>query len=344
MKYISGIHALNTPCSLNTMGDWHVSALQWDNPCMYDTNDSIFKDFGIEYNKKIPEHTQTYPVANHIRACLDLIDHGMFGYVQGMNRDFISNKEYNEIIFSKVLLLKNHNNWNEINDFMNKEFKMDWVVFSKSKAKEAIMPDTCWHKEHRRIIDSFLQFLNQKTDLFILSDGVALMLFYGLTRFSDDIYLDAPKKQNKIFNTIVKEYCIKNSISFIHEKNSQTHSCFYLNYNGDIHPLKIEARFRHFEKKSVIINQIRVYEIDELISEKILLFNHKKKIRDLFDIVFICNHYWNQLDARIKSTIIDSFSYLEYDFFEMLFVTQNDELIDLNLLKESFKEFWLKIE
>ncbi|MDE6660298.1 MAG: hypothetical protein K2J93_00555 [Anaeroplasmataceae bacterium] len=135
MKYISGIHALNTPCSLNTMGDWHVSSLQWDNPCMYDTEESIFGDFGIEYNKKIPEHTEAYPVANHIRAFLDLMDHGQFGYAQGTNRDFIANQDYNEIIFSKVLLLKNNKNWPEIKDFMNKEFKMDWVKFLKEDIK-----------------------------------------------------------------------------------------------------------------------------------------------------------------------------------------------------------------
>lgn len=32
MKYVSLIHALNLPCSLDTCGDWHTSALQWDSP------------------------------------------------------------------------------------------------------------------------------------------------------------------------------------------------------------------------------------------------------------------------------------------------------------------------
>ncbi len=131
MKYISGIHALNIPCSLKTMGDWHASALRWDNPCQYDTEESIFKEYGIEYNKKIPEHEELYPVANHIRACLDLIDKGKFGYAQGMNKDYISNKTLNQIIFSKVLLLRNNKNWEEIKNFMNKEFTMEWIRFLK---------------------------------------------------------------------------------------------------------------------------------------------------------------------------------------------------------------------
>ena len=29
MQYLSGIHALNLQCSLDTSGDWHQSALRW---------------------------------------------------------------------------------------------------------------------------------------------------------------------------------------------------------------------------------------------------------------------------------------------------------------------------
>ncbi len=133
MKYVSGIHALNVTCQLNTMGDWHASALRWDNPCQYDTEDSVFKDYGIEYKKQIPEHLETYPVANHIRACLDLIDKGKFGYAQGMNKNYISNKKLNQIIFEKVLLLKNNKNWLDIQKFMIKEFCMEWINFLKKE-------------------------------------------------------------------------------------------------------------------------------------------------------------------------------------------------------------------
>lgn len=133
MKYISGIFALNTPCDLDTMGDWHVSALNWKNPLILESENLPFKDFGIEENKKIPEHNELYNVANHIRACLDLIYLGNFGYAQGMNRDFISNSKYDNLIFENVYLLKDEPNFTQINEFMQKEYRMKWVIFKKEK-------------------------------------------------------------------------------------------------------------------------------------------------------------------------------------------------------------------
>ena len=51
MEYISGIHALNLPCELETCGDWHTSALQWKRPLMRESNGSLFGDYGIEKTK-----------------------------------------------------------------------------------------------------------------------------------------------------------------------------------------------------------------------------------------------------------------------------------------------------
>jgi len=74
IKYITGIHALNINCDLETCGDWHASAIQWKNPNTRYSNESIFKDYGIEYNKNIPENDDLHNVANHIRAILDLLE------------------------------------------------------------------------------------------------------------------------------------------------------------------------------------------------------------------------------------------------------------------------------
>lgn len=129
MKYLTGIHALNIPCNLETCGDWHQSALKWEKMVFRESNDSIWGDYGIEYNKSIPCHEEKYNVANHIRACLDLLDLGDYTNPQGMNDDFICNPKYDNEIFTHVIMLKAHSNWDLINAFMGWEYKSKWFRF-----------------------------------------------------------------------------------------------------------------------------------------------------------------------------------------------------------------------
>lgn len=133
MKYISLIHALNLPCKLDTCGDWHCSALNWENPKILESKDSVFGDYGIEKDKVIPEHKERYNVANHIRAILDLLYMGNFTVAQGMNKDYISNDKYNKEIFEKILLMSNLPHFDKIDKFMTKEYLSKWVDFKKEK-------------------------------------------------------------------------------------------------------------------------------------------------------------------------------------------------------------------
>jgi len=129
MLYVTGVFALNISCELETCGDWHQSALQWANIPLLESKESIFGDYGIEFNKNVPEHTETFAVANHIRALLDLLQDGKFSTAQGMNSDYICNVKYTDEIFQKVSLLQNNVNWNEIDNFMKKEYLSQWNDF-----------------------------------------------------------------------------------------------------------------------------------------------------------------------------------------------------------------------
>jgi len=131
MRYITGQHALNIPCKLLTCGDWHQSALQWNTPFFRDSADSIYRDYGIEQNVSIPEHTEKYSVANHIRALLDLLELGKFSLAQGMNKDFICNDTYTEEIFAHVIKLSNSSLWLDIDHFMGKEYLSVWLNYKK---------------------------------------------------------------------------------------------------------------------------------------------------------------------------------------------------------------------
>lgn len=129
MRYITGIHALNLPCSLMTCGDWHCSALKWENITFRDSKDSFYGDYGIEQCSVVPEHNGTYAVANHIRALLDLLEIGNFSAAQGMNRDFIGNDDYTNEVFDKVAFLRDLPHWRDIDNFMGREYYGKWLDY-----------------------------------------------------------------------------------------------------------------------------------------------------------------------------------------------------------------------
>lgn len=138
MKYISLIHALNLQCNLETCGDWHTSAIQWKEPNMLETEDSIWGEYGIEKDKIIPEHKEKYNVANHIRALLDLLYLGNFTVAQGMNKEYICNNKYDQEIFDKVIMMINLPHWEKIDEFMNKEYLKKWIDYKKGIFRKLI--------------------------------------------------------------------------------------------------------------------------------------------------------------------------------------------------------------
>ena len=134
MIYLTGVHALNIEDSILCCGDWHTSAIQWSDLSkdIKESDDSIFKDYGIESDKTIPEHNEKYNVANTLRAVLDLLEGGHTRYLIGFRDDFIMVDDYNEEFFKKVILLRDNKYWSDIDDLMKKEFMFLWLNFKES--------------------------------------------------------------------------------------------------------------------------------------------------------------------------------------------------------------------
>jgi len=129
--YLTGIPALNLTCDLETCGDWHTLSVDWGKLVFHDSANSIFGDYGIERDRSIPEHDGKHNVANHLRALLDLIEQGSYDLAKGMNRDFICNDDYTLEVFEKVAMLKNSENWSEIDRFMGFEYYCEWLDFKE---------------------------------------------------------------------------------------------------------------------------------------------------------------------------------------------------------------------
>ena len=132
MLYITGIHALNLPCELETCGDWHQSSIQWADPHLRESSNTFYKDYGIEKNHRIPEHEGVFNVANTIRAILDLLYDKKFSIAQGMNEDYICNPKYDQEVFMQVSKMKFLDHWQEIDAFMSREYRLKWLDYKEN--------------------------------------------------------------------------------------------------------------------------------------------------------------------------------------------------------------------
>ena len=133
MKYVTGRHAMNLPCSLGTWGDYRTSAVNWDKLTILDSEERVFGDYGIEIGRTIPflADNKEYNIANHIRAFLDLLTLGDYASAEGMKDEYICNDAFTEEIFAKVSMLRSRPNWQIIDLFMEHEYLNQWELYKK---------------------------------------------------------------------------------------------------------------------------------------------------------------------------------------------------------------------
>lgn len=194
-----------------------------------------------------------------------------------------------------------------------------------------------WRKEHGKVIGNFLKELNQQTDRYILKGGTALAKCYNLDRFSEDIDLDG--RGNAIIE-ICKRFATEHGYDCRIAKDTDTVKRCMLHYDG-VKPLKVEmsARRKIISKNEVTkINGIRVYTIDMLAMMKANAYQQRDKIRDLYDVTFIINNYYDKLNPSTQFTLQNALQYKGIEHFDYITHDQSDELIDVDMLAEHFLE------
>lgn len=134
MLYITGEHALNLRCALDTCGDWHSSSLSWNlgDISFADSSQSIFGDWGITVGSpvRVPDQAnRRFNIADHLRALLDMLAAGRFPWIVGMREEFICNEEYTPVLFEQVSKLRGSEKWDAIDQFMAKEYGRDWLYY-----------------------------------------------------------------------------------------------------------------------------------------------------------------------------------------------------------------------
>lgn len=195
---------------------------------------------------------------------------------------------------------------------------------------------------HLQVIKEFLGFINSDdNNPFILKGGTALSLCYGLNRFSEDIDLDARSEKEKSFFKKIDSFCSHSEFSYRIGKDTSTVQRAFINYGSSGNPLKIEVSYRRMyipDGITVKKNDIQVYSINELTRLKSAAYLGRDKIRDMYDVSYICTHYYNELDQSAKDALHAAFEMKELDQFDYIVQTQEDPLIDTNVLEDMFLE------
>ena len=355
MKYITGRYALNLPCSLGTPGDWHYYALDWEHPQVKESATAFFGNFGLESHQDVPGHAGTLWVANHLRALLDLLADGAIPIARGMKDNYLNAPKLNQIAFSKVWELRHLGHWNAIDDFMLREYGLEWVHWKGEgdhlMTDQAIQFTPWTHGEqvlHRQVMEEVLRFLFKEEDCFVLKGGTALVMCYQMDRFSEDIDLDTEKRD---ILKLMRRFCQLKGWQCVEDKDTATVKRCHIHYNGDKHPLKVEVSYRdqsidrEFDTVVIPVNRIpvRVYNIDCLAQKKVNAYRGRDAVRDLHDLCFICQNYLRHLSAPTINNIVEAFQIKGADYVEALIEnnrlqdsTRQDPLIDCNKLIDDY--------
>lgn len=129
----------------------------------------------------------------------------------------------------------------------------------------------------------------------VLKGGTALLLCYGLDRFSEDLDFDANKKLNIInrVSEILSRHTEKHTIKISKDTDTVQRLKIHYSKNGLERFLKIETSFRDpFQNEdTAIIDGIKTYQIKNLIDQKVNAMIGRTKARDLYDVDFLLRTY-----------------------------------------------------
>jgi hypothetical protein len=137
MQYITGIIAFGVDCKRDSVGRWNTTKSEFldDNLFMLkDSDESPFKDYGIEENKIVPyREFFTYNVEDHVRAYCDLLYEHNFDFLKDAFDEYIRSAKCRKDIFMLTYgKLRNLAGFREVNEFMTQEFGNAWISYIDS--------------------------------------------------------------------------------------------------------------------------------------------------------------------------------------------------------------------
>ncbi len=170
-------------------------------------------------------------------------------------------------------------------------------------------------KEHELVMKALCQGFHKKALPMVLKGGTALKLCYGLDRFSEELHYDSIKPLN--LEHSIEDIFIrlgKNQAKFRHPnialtKKTDTVRRYRVIYGESVN-LKIETSLRSTpdDKDIIELNGILTYKVSVLIKQKLSALQGRTTARDLHDVVFLYEHFYDDFGDPQKATIIDLYN------------------------------------
>lgn len=218
---------------------------------------------------------------------------------------------------------------------------------------------------HRQLMQSICEVIAEEDKPLLLKGGTALLLCYGLDRFSEDLDFDLEIPLRTHLN--VKGIC-EEAVRRVNrfglgaklqgfaepKKTETTHRCrptFSVNGQSAALAIKIEISSRRTPSSSEIknINGIKVYAPDIIASQKLQAAvenaenTYRTAARDLHDLVFLCSEYEGQLSQKVIEEIEHFLADPEALMVRYADAYEADPLLEGQLFQDLEKaENWLK--
>ena len=179
-----------------------------------------------------------------------------------------------------------------------------------------------WQAKQEKVMLSFLEELNRETNRFVLKGGMAIRACYGLDRFSDDIDLEG--YQGTHLTWFVAMFCGERGYAYRLAKSTPTVERFLIDYGEVGHPLKVEVSYREKATVNGSVTKkrgITVYTADHLAGLKAKAYAGRERLRDLYELTFLCKHHFQELSEETKDDPSLDKEKLASDFLEV-----NDKL------------------
>jgi predicted nucleotidyltransferase component of viral defense system len=138
----------------------------------------------------------------------------------------------------------------------------------------------------------------------VLKGGTALLLCYGLDRYSEDLDFDSTtyiNPEKKIKAAFSETKFLLHKIDNVKKTDSvRRWKIYYEGPAGNL-PLKFEVSYRKERIPSNLvtnINGVQVYIKEELINQKLSAAKQRAKVRDLFDLSYLSNMFGHCFDEQ----------------------------------------------